>query len=81
LFAQQQVLKTLVEEWDTMNADGPRRILAAIFDSVTASADGVHRLETCENWRRTYLAAAIPRPVTLPGGHRSGRPDSRSAML
>ena len=52
LFAQQQqVLTTLVDEWDTMTADERKRMLADIFDSVTASADGVDRLEPCEDWR------------------------------
>jgi hypothetical protein len=48
LFAQQQqVLKTLVDEWGTMTAEEKKRMLAAIFDSVTASAEGVDRLEPC----------------------------------
>ncbi len=66
LFAQQQqVLNTLVEEWDAMTADERKRMLAAIFDTVTAGADGVDRLEPCEDWR-PYVVAAIPKPVTLP---------------
>jgi hypothetical protein len=40
-------------------------MLAAIFDNVTASAEGVDRLEPCEDWR-PYVVAAIPKPVTLP---------------
>ena len=39
-------------------------MLAAIFDSVTASAEGVDRLEPCADWR-PYVVAAIPKPVTL----------------
>ena len=65
LFTQQQsVLRTLVDEWDGMTADERKRMLAAIFDTVTASADGVDRLEPCEDWR-PYVVAAIPKPVRL----------------
>ena len=68
LFAQQQqVLTTLVDEWDAMTADERKRMLAAIFDRVTASAEGVERLEPCEDWK-PYVAAAIPKPVGLPQG-------------
>ena len=38
--------------------------VAAIFDSITPSADAV-RLEACEVWK-PYLTAAIPKPVRLP---------------
>ena len=81
LFAQQQaLLTTLVEEWATMNADERKRMLAAIFDSITANAEGVDRLEPCEDWR-PYIVAAIPKPVTVPpdsGCHRSGRRGSNT---
>jgi site-specific DNA recombinase len=67
LFTQQQsVLRTFVDEWDSMTADNRKLTLAAIFDSVTASAEGVDRLEPCEDWR-PYVVAAIPKPVTLSG--------------
>jgi hypothetical protein len=74
------VLTTLVEEWATMNADDRKRMLAAIFDSITANAEGVDRLEPCEDWR-PYIVAAIPKPVKVApdddgGCHRSGRRDS-----
>jgi hypothetical protein len=46
-----------------MTAEEKKRVLAAIFDSVTASAEGVDRLEPCEDWR-PYIVAAIPKPVT-----------------
>lgn len=60
LFAQQQsVLTTLVDEWDGMTAEARKRMLAAIFDSVTASAEGVDRLEPCADWL-PYVVAAIP---------------------
>jgi len=49
-----------------MTASERKQMLAAIFDSVTASVDGVDRLEPCEN-RRRYVIAAIPKPVTLNG--------------
>jgi hypothetical protein len=80
LFQQQQsVLTTLVDAWDEMTVDARKRMLAAIFDSVTATADGVDRLEPCEDWK-PYVVAAIPKPVTVPppddGCHRSGRRDS-----
>ena len=38
--------------------------VAAIFDSITPSADELW-LEACEVWK-PYLAAAIPKPVRLP---------------
>jgi hypothetical protein len=40
-------------------------MLGAIFDTITASAEGVDRLEPCEDWR-PYIVAAIPKPVTVP---------------
>ncbi len=61
---QQQTLRSLVDEWAMMSADARNRMLAAIFDSVTASAEGVDRLEPCEDWR-PYIVAAIPKPVGL----------------
>ena len=33
-----------------MTADERKRMLAAIFDTITASAEGVNRLEPCEDW-------------------------------
>jgi hypothetical protein len=68
-------LTKLVEEWAAMSADERKRLLAAIFHGITANAEGVDRLEPCEDWR-PYIVAAIPKPVTvLPdsGLHRSGR--------
>jgi hypothetical protein len=47
-----------------MNAVERKRMLAAIFDSITANAEGVDRLEPCEDWR-PYIVAAIPKPVRL----------------
>lgn len=65
LFTQQQsVLETLVSAWEGMNAGEKKRTLAGIFDSITASADGVDRLEPCEDWR-PFMVAAIPNPVLL----------------
>lgn len=76
LFTQQQsVLKTLVDHWAEMTTDEKKRMLAAIFDSVTATADGITRLEPCEDWR-PYLVAAIPKPVQVRRGQQSGRRDS-----
>jgi len=49
----------LVDEWDGMTTDERRKVLSAIFDSVTATSDGIDRLEPCEDWR-PYVAAAIP---------------------
>ena len=67
-----------------MSADERKRMLAAIFDSITANAEGVDRLEPCEDWR-PCIVAAIPEPVMVApddgGCHRSGRRDSRSVML
>jgi site-specific DNA recombinase len=73
LFSQQQsVLQTLVAEWDGMTTDERKRMLAAIFDSVTASADGVDRLEPCEDWR-PYIVAAIPKERALvPAERKTG---------
>jgi hypothetical protein len=48
-----------------MTADERKRMVAAIFDTVTANADGMDRLEPCEDWR-TYFVATIPKPVSLP---------------
>jgi hypothetical protein len=68
LFGQQrQVLTTLVQEWDALSADEKKRTLAAVFDSITASAEGVNRLEPCESWR-PYVIAAIPQPVQMREG-------------
>jgi hypothetical protein len=62
-------------------ADERKRMLAAIFDSITASAEGVNRLEPCEAWR-PYVVAAIPQPVAVRGGGlQSGRRDSMCPML
>lgn len=36
-------------------------MLAAIFASITASAEGVDRMEPAEDWR-SYVIAAIPEP-------------------
>ncbi|HEV8534516.1 MAG TPA: hypothetical protein VGR87_02200 [Candidatus Limnocylindria bacterium] len=60
-------MTTLVQKWDAMTDDEKKRMLAAIFDSITASADGVNRLEPCESWR-PYVVAAIPQPVEMPEG-------------
>jgi hypothetical protein len=48
-------------------ADEKRRKLAAIFDSITTSAEGVNRLEPCESWR-PYVVAAMPQPVEMREG-------------
>jgi hypothetical protein len=68
-----------VDAWDGMTADARKQMLAAIFDSITATAEGVDRLEPCADWK-PYVAAAIPKPVKVPpaddGCHRSGRRDS-----
>jgi hypothetical protein len=67
-----------------MNTDERRRVLAAVFESITASAEGVDRLEPAEVWR-PYIVAAIPEPVKVPTGgggvQQSGRRDSMSPML
>jgi hypothetical protein len=65
------VLATLVDEWDAMTADERKRMLAGIFDSVTASADGVDRLEPCEDWR-PYMVAAVPSRVRLRTERKTG---------
>jgi hypothetical protein len=60
LFQQQQsILQSLVDEWDGMTTDERRKVLSGIFDSVTATSDGIDRLEPCEDWR-PYVVAAIP---------------------
>jgi hypothetical protein len=56
-----------VQKWDAMLADERKRMLAAIFDSIAASADGVNRLEPCDP-RRPYVVAAIPQPVEVREG-------------
>lgn len=60
-----------MDTWDAMTADEKKRMLAAIFDSVTASAEGVDRLEPCEDWR-PYVIAAVPRPVRAPTERKTG---------
>lgn len=68
LFTQQQsVLTTLVDAWDLMTADARKQTLGAIFDNITASAEGVDRLEPCESWR-AYVVAAIPQQVEVRRG-------------
>ena len=62
---------TLVDEWDTMTNDERKRMFAAIFDSVTAGAKGVTRLEPCGDWQ-PYVIAAIPRPVGLSAERKTG---------
>ncbi len=47
------------------------RMLANIFDSVTASAHGVDRLEPCEDWR-PYIVAAVPSPCQAGNGAEDG---------
>jgi hypothetical protein len=58
---QQSVLESLVDNWAAMSADERKRLLASIFDSVTATAEGVDRLEPCADWK-PYVVAAIPKP-------------------
>lgn len=38
-------------QWDLMTADARKQTLGAIFDNITARAEGVNRLEPCEDWR------------------------------
>jgi hypothetical protein len=52
---QQQVLTSLVAEWDEMNTDERKRVLAAVFECITASAEGVDRLEPAKVWRPQRL--------------------------
>ena len=73
------MLTSLVDEWDGMTADERKRMLATIFDSVTASAEGVDRLEPCEDWR-PYLIAAIPKPVTVMRAPTERKTGLRAAM-
>jgi hypothetical protein len=68
---QRQVLTTLVEEWFVMTVDERKRMLVGIFDSITASAEGIDRLEPCEDWRPKVIAA-ISRPVRCQQSGRRG---------
>lgn len=43
------MLTTLVDEWYGMTADERKQMLAAIFDNISANAEGVDRLEPCED--------------------------------
>jgi hypothetical protein len=44
LFQQQHsILRSLVDEWDGMTTDERRKVLSGIFDSVTATSDGIDR--------------------------------------
>lgn len=79
LFTQQQsILTTLVDAWEGANADEKKHPLAGIFDSITASADGVDRLEPLRRLAalhgRGYPEAGAG--LTRCGCHRSGRRDS-----
>ena len=47
-----------------MTAHERKRLLVGIFDTVTATAAGVDRLEVCADWK-TYVVAAIPKPVKV----------------
>jgi hypothetical protein len=61
-----------VDEWYRMTTDERKRMLASIFDSIAAGADGVDRLEPCEDWR-PYVVAAIPKAVPLvPAERKTG---------
>jgi hypothetical protein len=60
-----------VDKWDAMDADERKQMLAAIFDSITASAEGVNRLEPCADWK-PYVVAAIPKPVRLATERKTG---------
>ena len=68
---QQQVLRTLVDDWGRLADDERRRMLAAIFDSVKASAEGIDRLEPSEDWR-PYVEAAFSRSVRVPTERKTG---------
>ena len=48
-----------MDDWDTMTPDERKRMVGAIFEVITATADGIDRLEPCEEWR-PYIVAAIP---------------------
>jgi hypothetical protein len=48
-----------------MTAEERTRMLATIFDSITANAQGAGWLEPCEDWRD--VVAAIPTPLNVPG--------------
>jgi hypothetical protein len=47
-----------------MTTNERKRMLAAIFHFVEASADGIDHLEL-DDEKRAYAAAALPRPVVL----------------
>jgi hypothetical protein len=40
---------TCLNEWDGMTAEERKRLLGAIFESITAGAEGVDRPEPCED--------------------------------
>jgi hypothetical protein len=65
------VMTSLVDRWDAMTNDERKRMLASIFDRIVASAEGIVRMEPCEDWR-PYLIAAIPRPVGLSAERKTG---------
>jgi hypothetical protein len=64
-------MTSLVDRWDAMTNDERKRTLAGIFDSITASAERIVRMEPCEDWR-PYLIAAIPSPVGLSAERKTG---------
>jgi hypothetical protein len=64
LFAQQQLLKTLVDEWDTMSADEEERMLAGHLRQRDCQRRRSGPAGSfCEDWR-PYIVAAKPEPVT-----------------
>ena len=54
-----------------MTIDQRKAMLAAIFDYIKVSADGIDHLEPCEDWR-PYVIAAIPQPVPVPTERKTG---------
>jgi hypothetical protein len=80
---QQSVLESLVDNWAAMSADERKRLLASIFDSVTATAEGWtvwSRAPTgSPTWSRPFLSRNMPNDPDR--GQQSGRRDSMSPML
>jgi type IV secretory pathway ATPase VirB11/archaellum biosynthesis ATPase/DNA invertase Pin-like site-specific DNA recombinase len=67
---QQTVLQTLVQDWSAMTDAERKQVLASIFDRINGGAEGIERLEPCEDWR-PYVIAAMPKPVELRTARKS----------
>jgi len=69
---RQGVLRTLVDEWDSMTTCERKRMLSAIFDSIAAGPLGVDGLEPCDDWRPLYRGRDTEGGATGASGAEEG---------